>query len=274
MFTQCPECMTVFTVDANTLAQAHGCVGCGQCSATFDTMATLCTELPDEPFETLPINEPSAAPPLLLQTIEHERPPQQGLFQQGRTDTDTLADLTDAIADEDESASSAVFGHATRRTRKRTGSRRLVYACAVLALGLAAQLAWAERTSLVKIPATASLMHSICSVFGCQVPAARDLKQLELTSRDIRRHPSVSGALLISATVYNKADFRQPWPIVSITLSDLDDHKIAMRRFRPAQYLRDATTRERGLPSGTSAALVFEVADPGQNAVAFEFSFE
>ncbi len=274
MYTQCPECMTVFTVDATTLAQAHGCVGCCECSATFDTMATLCDELPDEPFETLPINEPSAAPPLLLQTIEHERPPQQGLFQPGRADVGTLDGSTDATTGDDEFPSKIVFGHIKRRAHKRTGSRRLVFACVALTFTLAAQLAWAERTSLVKIPATASLMHSVCSVLGCQVPAARDLKQLELTSRDIRRHPSVSGALLISATVHNKADFRQPWPIVSITLSNLDDHKVAMRRFRPAQYLHNAATRKDGLAPGASAALVFEVADPGQSAVAFEFSFE
>jgi hypothetical protein len=57
-------------------------------------------------------------------------------------------------------------------------------------------------------------------------------------------------------------------------LSDLDDNRIAMRRFRPAEYLHDEAARQAGLAPGASAALVFEVHDPGQNAVAFEFSFE
>lgn len=273
MFTQCPECMTVFTVDADALARAHGCVSCGQCSATFDTMATLCDTLPEEPFETLPINEPGAAPPLLLQPVEHEWPPQQGLFQAHAPSASEQDFPAEPAGDDEGDADRHVFG-LDRQPRKRTGSRGLLVACLALAVGLAAQLAWAERSSLMKVPAAASAMRSACSLLGCQAPAARDLKQLELTSRDIRRHPSVPGALMISATVRNNASFRQPWPVIGITLSDLDDHKVAMRRFRPSEYLHDATIRKQGLAAGASAALVFEVVDPGHNAVAFEFSFE
>ena len=275
MFTQCPECMTVFSVDASTLARAHGCVSCSQCGATFDTMATLCDALPDEPFETLPINEPGAAPPLLLQPVAHELPPQQGLFQPDDAALAGPPPAADRGLAEDRQEDGPMFGQLGRQAPgRRRGSRRLVWLCAALALSLAAQLAWAERSSLVKVPAAASLMRSACSLLDCQLPAASDRAQLELTSRDIRRHPSVPGALLISATVRNNANFRQPWPVIGISLSDLDDHKVAMRRFRPAEYLHDAATRRAGLAANTSAALVFEVADPGQDAVAFEFSFQ
>ncbi|MGB8634245.1 MAG: zinc-ribbon and DUF3426 domain-containing protein [Rhodanobacteraceae bacterium] len=275
MFTQCPECMTVFSVDASTLARAHGCVSCSQCSATFDTMATLCDALPDEPFETLPINEPGAAPPLLLQPVEHDLPPQQGLFQPDEAALAGPAPAADGHHGDDGHEDGPIFGQLGRQVpARRRGSRKLAWLCAALALTLGAQLAWAERASLVKVPAAASLMRSACSLLDCQLPAASDRGQLELTSRDIRRHPSVPGALLISATVRNNANFRQPWPVIGISLSDLDDHKVAMRRFRPAEYLHDAATRRAGLAAKTSAALVFEVADPGRNAVAFEFSFQ
>lgn len=279
MFTQCPECMTVFSVDASTLARAHGCVSCCQCGATFDSMATLSERLPEEPFEALPINEPAAAPPLLLQPVEHEKPPQQRLFE-----SELEAQVSDqqpqqapgaGFPDSELDDNMPSFGHLSRRrSRLPKGSRRLIFASIVLVLVLVGQLAWAERASLVKSPAIASLMRSTCAVFGCTVPMARDIRQLELTSRDIRRHPSVDGALLISATVRNNARFRQPWPVIGITLSNLDDHKVAMRRFRPAEYLHDAATRRAGLAPGASAALVFEVLDPGRDAVAFEFDFE
>ncbi len=278
MFTQCPECMTVFAVDAATLARAHGCVGCSQCGATFDTIATLCDELPEEPFETLPINDPGAAPPLLLQAVAHDKPPQQGLFDSvsdGLDDTGGDEELVDAGGNDDEYHTAhglPSFAHPKRRRRR--GSRRLIWACAVLGLVLTAQLAWAERSALVRNPALASLMRSACKPIGCQLPMARDVQKLELVSRDIRRHPSVEGALLIAATVHNNADFRQPWPVIGITLSNLDDHKVAMRRFRPAEYLHDSATRRAGLAPGASAALVFEVTDPGRDAVAFEFSFQ
>lgn len=277
MFTQCPECMTVFAVDATTLARAHGCVGCSQCGATFDTMATLCDALPEEPFESLPINEPGAAPPLLLESVAHEKPPQQGLFD---TTDDVPGDAgaahreTGLEPDRDEYGTAHGLPSFARQDRHRSrGSRRLAWACAALSVVLVAQLAWAERSTLVRSPALASLMRSACDTLGCSLPMARDVQKLELTSRDIRRHPSVEGALLISATVRNNADFRQPWPVIGISLSNLDDQKLAMRRFRPTEYLHDAATRRAGLAPGASAALVFEVADPGRDAVAFEFSF-
>ena len=66
----------------------------------------------------------------------------------------------------------------------------------------------------------------------------------------------------------------QAFPTVEITLSDLDEKRIAMRRFQPREYLGDTRALGAGLAAGASTSLVFEVADPGRNAVAFEFKFE
>jgi len=98
--------------------------------------------------------------------------------------------------------------------------------------------------------------------------------RLRLLARDVQAHPSVPGALLISATVRNDASFDQPWPVVSVTLSDVDGKRIAMRRLQPAEYLGDSAALERGLAAGGNAALVLEVEDPGNRAVAFEIGFE
>jgi hypothetical protein len=77
----------------------------------------------------------------------------------------------------------------------------------------------------------------------------------------------------VSATLRNDADFAQAFPDVEVTLSDLDENRIAMRRFRPQDYISDTRSLAAGLAPGATAALVFEVADPGKNAVAFEFKF-
>jgi len=47
-----------------------------------------------------------------------------------------------------------------------------------------------------------------------------------------------------------------------------------MRRLQPREYLDDDTILQRGLAPGASAVLLFEVEDPGDQAVAFEFRFE
>ncbi len=60
MYTNCPECGTVFRISTNELRVAEGHVRCGHCSATFNAIATLADELP--PTITLqqltPPNEP------------------------------------------------------------------------------------------------------------------------------------------------------------------------------------------------------------------------
>jgi hypothetical protein len=79
---------------------------------------------------------------------------------------------------------------------------------------------------------------------------------------------------LITASLRNDAIFAQPYPVVSITLSDANGKRLAMRRLRPGEYLSDSGALQRGLPPGATAALMLEVEDPDGKAVAFEFGFE
>jgi len=79
---------------------------------------------------------------------------------------------------------------------------------------------------------------------------------------------------MITATVRNNAAFSQPWPIVVVELTDLDNNPVAMRRFRPAEYMTAPARRATGIAAGATAAVAFEVVDPGKRAVAFQFGFE
>jgi hypothetical protein len=95
-----------------------------------------------------------------------------------------------------------------------------------------------------------------------------------LVSRDIRPDPSTAGALVITATLRNTAAFPQPWPLVVVELSDIDGNPVAMRRFRPTEYMPDPARRAAGITPGATVAVAFEVADPGKRAVNFQFGFE
>ena len=53
MYTQCPECLTVFKLGGAELAATLGSVRCGHCSAIFDALRTLTDQLPPEPIGTL-----------------------------------------------------------------------------------------------------------------------------------------------------------------------------------------------------------------------------
>ena len=79
---------------------------------------------------------------------------------------------------------------------------------------------------------------------------------------------------MISLSLRNEAAFAQPWPVVVVTLSDAQGHRLAMRRLQPVDYLDDPDVLRRGLAPGATTALLLEVEDPGDQAVAYEFGFE
>jgi len=263
MYTQCPECLSVFSVDARTLAQAHGFVMCGHCGAGFDSIATLADQLPAEPFTELPSHEPAVEPPHV-----------NGVVYRPRNEAEA-AQSEPAAAPQDIFADLVVTPRFARDTRMDRPRRwPWILACLVLFLALGAQLAWALRDPLIADSATGPIVQQACALMHCQLPPVRDVAKLQLLARDVQTHPTVPGALLISATVRNDAAFVQPWPVVIIRLSDGNGKVIAMRRLNPSEYLDDTDALQRGLAPGATTALVFEVEDPGHQAVGFDIGFE
>ena len=281
MYTQCPECLSVFSLDVHTLAQAHGHVICGHCRAGFDCIATLAAQLPPEPFNELPVNEPAFEPPCVDLVVYRPRPAPPAV-QSGADAVaagEDFAQLVFAPRFARETGSDRP-GRADRRRHRRhagaSGERHWpwVVACLVLTLLLALQLGWAERDMLIRDPAVGGGLRRICATLGCELPLVADPQRIHLLASNVQAHPSVPGALMISASVRNDAPFAQPYPVVTITLSDAQGRRLAMRRLRPREYLDDSAILQRGLAPGASAVLLLEVEDPGDKAVAFEFGFE
>jgi predicted Zn finger-like uncharacterized protein len=291
MYTQCPECLSVFSLDAHTLAQAHGHVVCGHCDTSFDSIATLTGQLPPEPFRELPINDPAYQPPRIDLVVYRPKPLAPAVLEAIASDKgdDVLAE--NSVDEED--FSQLVFaprfvrqkvGKQSRRSQRRankerkraTGERHWPWVVAglLLLLGLGAQLAWAKRDLLIRDPIVGGWLRAACSQLGCELPLIAAPQQLRLLASNVQAHPSVSGALMISASVRNDAIFAQPFPVLTVTLSDAQGQRIAMRRLQPLEYLDDTTILRHGLAPGASAALLLEVEDPGDKAVAFEFGFE
>lgn len=257
MYTQCPDCQTVFSLDAGVLAQARGAVICGHCETLFDALETLADQLPPEPFRVLTGNARSEQAPKLELAVYRPR-----------------AEVPPVVDTPAEPAITPRFVQERRAPRPRTRRWPWVLTCALLSVLLAGQLAWAKRDALIADPSAGRWLREACASLGCELPLVRDVHQLHLVARDVQAHPSVPGALMISATVRNDAPFAQPYPVVTLILSDADGRRVAMRRLRPSEYLGDGAAARAGLAPGASAALLFEVADPGTRAIGFEFGFE
>jgi predicted Zn finger-like uncharacterized protein len=309
MYTQCPECLTIYRLDGSELAGTHGNVYCNNCKALFDALRTLTQKLPPGTLAHLPAHQARITPPLLVrpaarpaywpyppqampprfvppqaippqvmppQAIPPQAvppqfvPPQAIPPQTGPSQFALFADTRTSPAKPAPQPAFVAHRHGSHPAR----NWPWILGSALLLLTLAGEFAWDDREELLENPGVRAWLDPVCAWLGCRLPLRHDPSALELLSRDIRPHPSVPGALLISATLRNAAAFAQPFPVVAVALSDFDEKPVAMRRFQPSEYLDDPRAIAEGLAPGASTALVFEVADPGKNAVAFEFNFQ
>lgn len=246
MYTQCPHCLTVYEPTPFLLARGRGKLQCGACERDFDALERL---------SELPIHAAADAVPEspLRPRIQPEKAPEQrGLFDAPRHEVPTFV--------------------ARRGASPRLRSGPWWLGSAALALLLGAQIVLAERARLARDPAWRPWLQRACDTLGCELPPWRDVATLRLLSRDVRPHPSVPDAMMISASFRNDAPWPQAWPELQIALSDLAGQPIAMRRFRVEEYL-GAVPREDTLAPGQAASATLEVQDPGKDAVAFAFEF-
>lgn len=129
------------------------------------------------------------------------------------------------------------------------------------------------RTELGQFPGLAPLAEWFCDDQECAGAAPRAPERIRIVNRDVRPHPQEAGALLISLSFVNEADFPQPYPTLEVSFSDIHDRRIALRRFQPSEYLRGKRRSSDPLPPGELVALSLSIVDPGERGVSFRFEF-
>jgi hypothetical protein len=247
MHTQCPHCLTVFEPTPYHLARGRGRLQCGVCEREFDALERLSAHPIHNAIEPVA----AATPP---PRIEPEHRPEQGhLFEAVRS----------------ESPSFVAPDYSAQHPRS---NRTWWVGSVALGVLLSAQMVLAQRAELSRDPGWRPWLERLCEPLRCDLPSWRDPSALRLTARDVRPHPSVADALMITASFRNDAPWPQAWPVLQIAMSDLDGKPLAMRRFRVEEYL-GAAPRDATLAPGQSASATIEVQDPGKQAVAFAFEF-
>jgi predicted Zn finger-like uncharacterized protein len=246
MFTRCPHCRTVYPLTARLLAQGRGRLGCTECGLEFDAFERLADSV--EALDRVGSAEPVAA-------VQVAQP-------------DMFAP-TPAFGAGAELPTPSFVRPAPPPMRWRGA---WLAAGLLLAAALGLQILLAQRHELAAQPQWRAVLEPLCRTLRCELPAWREPRALALTAREIVPHPSVADALLVTATLRNDADWPQAWPLLELSLADLDGRPIGMRRFRPDEYLGGPPPQP-ALDPGQSAVARLEIADPGKQAVAFEFDF-
>ena len=142
----------------------------------------------------------------------------------------------------------------------------------VLAITLVVQLLLADRARLAEDARWRPVVSGLCTVLGCSEPPWHEPSAFTMIERDVRAYPATAGVLRVSATFRNDARWPQAWPVLLLTLSDVDGRVVGARAFTPADYLDDTMAGSQ-LDPGQRASVAFDVREPAPDIVAFTFEF-
>lgn len=155
-----------------------------------------------------------------------------------------------------------------------SGQRRWLLPALIAGLSLLLALQWvlADRGQLAADARWRPLVAQLCGVLRCSLPPWREAGAFTLLDRDVRPHPSVPGALRVSATFRNDARWAQAWPEVVLTLSDVEGRAVGARAFAASEYL-GTMPMQNEIASGQAATIRMDVLEPAPRIVAFAFDF-
>lgn len=171
------------------------------------------------------------------------------------------ADAADAEAEPD-------FELAPRRQRTRLLWKLLAAPLVLLLIG---QVVHHYRAELARHPRAGAPLMSIYN--SLQVPLTPDwnLHAYEIKQWGVLSDPENPGTLKVRASITNRADFSQPYPLLRLVLEDRWGDQVRAREFEPTDYLDPATSADRLLAPQQQTNATIAIVDPGPDAEGFRF---
>jgi len=251
MQTECPHCNTIFRVKESELEQADGQVRCGHCLAIFKA---------DNPYNTT--------------TYQTEHDLENNLEEPESTE---LGDSSDS--DNNHIVADVIPPELRAESRKGKnhfgflGTLVLTLLILTSISGLFLQYAYYNRNNLVKIAELRPWLETMCQQVHCTLPPPKDRKKIILSSKNIFSHPNVEGALMVSASIVNQAEFSQSYPVIELRFENVRGKTIAGRRFNAVEYLGIPEDQISQMQPDVPVNINLEIKDPGNDMVSYEFAF-
>ncbi len=150
--------------------------------------------------------------------------------------------------------------------------RLWLYSVGVLLLILIGvlQIATFKFHTLSKIYPYRSVYNVVCPALGCVLPDLVDTTKIQISNLILRSHPSIDNALIVDTVLLNLAEFSQPYPDLLLEFNDIDDKKIAYRRFYAGEYLGGELAGTQLMPINQPIQISIEIVDPGPEAVNYQ----
>ncbi|MDT8409300.1 MAG: zinc-ribbon and DUF3426 domain-containing protein [Wenzhouxiangellaceae bacterium] len=247
MFTRCDHCRAILPLGFSDLAQAGGMVRCGSCGRTLNALSGLYEHAPGN--DDVPIKA-SGMPPMLPPRVEQEE-----MIEAGPPVAENPAETPDQRGPE---------LHLDLEPEPAPRWMRLLWPA--LALGLSGLL-------VLQFFGPEDWRVDPGALFLNDPVPVSVAEAVQLVSRDMHRHPSLSDAVVISAVLVNRSAYRVAWPNIELKLFDASQQVIGQRRLAPADYLAADADPGSGFEPDLRLPVVLEMVVDGSQPAGFSMTF-
>jgi hypothetical protein len=130
----------------------------------------------------------------------------------------------------------------------------------LLVLTLIAQIAYFFRVEIAAhLPGLKPLLIQYCELLECKVDLPQISTLMSIESSELESDRVQSNLVTLHALLHNRAPYAQAYPILELTLTDMQDATIARRIFQPKDYLKVGTGIVNGLSANNELSLAIRM---------------
>ena len=262
MHTRCPQCETVFRVTPAQLKVREGMVRCGRCQHAFAADKHLVRKA----AKVTPKGAPTARKRSASKktgAAESTRP-MGASHTLGRADPELTGSKTEALAAPD-------VPPLTRPLKLKTRAIYWVAGSLLLLFLLAGQALIFYGYELARhVPELRSSVDILCDPLPCRRLPLIDMRRMDLVETRVAPHPRYDKALRVKATLVNRAEIVQPYPLLEVSLIDSQGQLVARRTYPPREYLSKPEVIQQGMPPQLAINVQLDITSPNVQASGYE----
>lgn len=274
--TNCPACQTQFFVSEEQLNQHNGKVRCGHCLHVFDARQQIIAPdtAPTDDLATVSVAPATEAStdnaPELIGDISQ---PDTAINNETSADFTNVSETSNEVLITDYQPSHFDdFLDKTkliRPVRKSIRALWLLFALILALVAIAQSIYYLRNEIAIYYPNTKQYLVKACEKIACSIDLPKKIEFIVIDDSDIQEDAEYTGLMRLSSTLINQASFRQAYPNLELTLTDVEDKPKLRRFFTPKEYLPKDTDIASGLAPGEEVKIKLAMTTAGESVAGY-----